>query len=74
MARQLTLRELRTAKNLTQKDVSKGAGINRAQYSHYENGIRTPNVHVAKNLAEFFNVKVEEIIFFNNEDTKRHIG
>lgn len=65
MKKTYTLKELRMMRDETQETVSRGIGINRALYSHYENGIRTPNVHVAKNIARYFGVKVDDIIFLS---------
>ncbi len=67
-----TLKELREMRNETQEQVSAAVGLNRALYSHYENGIRTPRVDVAKKIARYFDVSVEEIIFLNTNDTKSH--
>ncbi|AOY76784.1 helix-turn-helix transcriptional regulator [Clostridium formicaceticum] len=61
MEKKLTLKELRKKRKETQEAAAKGVGINRAIYSHYENGIRVPNVIVAKRIAEYFKVRVEDI-------------
>ncbi|SDL19252.1 helix-turn-helix transcriptional regulator [Natronincola ferrireducens] len=73
MRSKMTLKELRKKKKETQEMTAKGIGINRAVYSHYENGIRTPNVIVAKRIAEYFKVKIEDIFFISN-DTISHKG
>lgn len=63
------LKELRRMKNETQKQTAQSLGINRAIYSHYENGIRTPKVDIATKMATYFNVKLEDIIFLYKNDT-----
>jgi putative transcriptional regulator len=67
-----SLKELRTKKNKTQEQISNAIGINRAVYSHYENGLRIPKVDVACKIAVYFNVKVEDIIFITKNDTICH--
>ncbi|WMM24088.1 helix-turn-helix transcriptional regulator [Tissierella sp. MB52-C2] len=69
-----TLKQLREVKGETQEQVSTAIELNRALYSHYENGIRMPRVDIAKKIAKYFNVSVEEIIFLNTNDTKSHKG
>lgn len=69
-----TLKQLRHKKNETQEQTSKSLDISRAMYSHYENGIRLPRINVAIKMATYFGVKVDDIIFLNNNDTKRHIS
>jgi len=57
------LKELRVKKHKTQEQTAKAIGINRAAYSHYENGLRLPRVDIASKIAAYFNVKVEDISF-----------
>ena len=44
--------DARTAKNLTQKELSKITGINQADISKLENGTRNPTLSLLKRLAE----------------------
>lgn len=69
-----TLKQLRNKKNETQEQTAKSLGINRAIYSHYENGIRLPRINVAIKMADHFNVKIDDIIFLTKNDTNCHIG
>ncbi|WP_333888259.1 helix-turn-helix transcriptional regulator [Clostridium sp.] len=66
------LKELRVKKHKTQDEVAKAIGINRAAYSHYENGLRFPKVDTAIKMALYFQVKVEDIIFVHQNDTICH--
>lgn len=59
------LKEIRLAKNLTQSQVSKLAGISRSYYTNIETGIKTPAVPVAKKIAEILGF--DWTYFFNNE-------
>ena len=42
----------RTSQNLTQNELAKRTGINQADISKLENGIRNPSVNLLKRLAE----------------------
>lgn len=66
------LKELRTRMHKTQDQIAKAIGINRAAYSHYENGLRFPKVDIAIKIATYFHVKVEDIIFLHENDTICH--
>ncbi|WP_368490735.1 helix-turn-helix transcriptional regulator [Clostridium sp. BJN0013] len=67
-----SLKELRVKKNKTQKEISKAIEINRATYSHYENGLRIPKIDIAGKLASYFGVMVENINFLPQNDTISH--
>lgn len=69
-----TLKELRNKKNETQEQTAKALEINRAIYSHYENGIRLPRINVAIKMSIHFGIKIDDIIFLNVNDTKCHIN
>ena len=50
------LKELRTEKGLTQKEVAKALDISTTCYAGYEQGYREPDLKTLKNISEFFNV------------------
>jgi len=60
------LRELRKMKNLTQDEMAKILNISRAYYGMIETGKRNPNLLLAKKIAEFHNINLEEIFFADN--------
>ena len=58
----MTIRDLRTAKGLTQVDVARELGIDQANISAYENGKWMPKYSTAKKLAEIYGCSVEQIM------------
>lgn len=59
-----TLAELRKERNMTQKQLAKALKISESAVAMYEIGERTPSLKVAKRIAEFFNIPIEQIDFF----------
>lgn len=51
----------RIEKGLTQAEVAKLVGINRASYTHIERGTRNPSMHVARAIARVLNRTVDEL-------------
>lgn len=56
------LKELRTAKKLSQKGVSEGVGIAYRNYQHYEYGEREPSMGKLIDLANFFDVSIDYLV------------
>ncbi len=46
------LRNKRLGKNMTQKDVAKKVGVERAYYTMIESNYRNPSIKIAKKIAE----------------------
>jgi putative transcriptional regulator len=59
------LQEKRQENNLTQEDVAKASGIQRAYYTMIENGTRQPSVQVAQKIAG--KMGFNWTIFFENK-------
>ncbi len=55
------LRELRTKKGMTLKQLSENIGIPIGTLGNYEQGFRTPKFQIANKIAEYFNAPIEEI-------------
>ena len=64
-----TLRVARAIKNITQGDLAKEIGVSRQTIHSIENGKFVPSVLLALKLADFFDMKVEEL--FSLEDDER---
>lgn len=60
------LKELRTAKDLTQQKLANILGIPRGTYAHYEIGKREPDNATLLQFAKFFKVTVDYLL---NNDT-----
>lgn len=58
-----TLAQLRTEKGLNQRELASHLGLSPAAIALYELGQRTPGLERAKQIAAFFGVAVEDIIF-----------
>ena len=56
-----TLRKLRLKRGLVQKDVAKAVGVKPITISSYETMRSMPSKEVMKKIADFFNVRVEQI-------------
>lgn len=65
MAERRKLIKLRTDKGLKQKDVAEALNITTSYYGMIEQGKRTPNLELARMIAQYFEKSIEEI-FFND--------
>lgn len=61
----VTLADLREQRNLTQRELAKKINVASSAIAMYETGERTPSLNKAKEIAQFFKVPVEAIIFGN---------
>ena len=55
------LREIRAARNLTQKDIADQLNISRSTYAHYELGSREPDIETLKRISAILNVSLDYI-------------
>ena len=58
----MRLKELRTEKGATQKEVAEFIGCSSVVYSRYERGEREPDIDALCKLADYFNVTVDYIV------------
>lgn len=56
------LKELRTEKNLTCKDVATAIGLTKNAITNYETGLREPSLTVLKELCNFYDVTADYLI------------
>lgn len=56
------LKELRTAKKISQIKVQMDTGIEQALLSKYENSVRVPPTETLLTLANYYNVSVDYIL------------
>lgn len=61
------LKKMRTARNLTQGDLSRKTGINRVVISLYESGKREPVMGNAKKIAEALHCSMEDLMTDGDE-------
>ncbi|WP_187444865.1 helix-turn-helix domain-containing protein [Rossellomorea vietnamensis] len=58
----MNLKELRTSKNLSQKEFAERVGITTNSIRSYENGSKSPTIAHIRKIADFFNVEVSSLI------------
>lgn len=62
---------LRLERGLTQQQVAEAVGIRQSAYAMIEGGHRYPRKWVAKRLADFFGVTVDELFFAQDNHVLR---
>lgn len=58
----IRIKNLRLENNKTQDDIAKYLEVDKSTYNKYENGRRKINNDVVKKLAEYYNIKVSDIV------------
>ena len=56
------LLNLRTARNLSQKDIAEATGLAVHTYQRYEYGEREPQLSTLINLADFYDLSLDELV------------
>ncbi len=56
------LRYLRLKNGMTQKEAADLCGLTRSSYTYYESGTSTPPIYKLYLLAEYFEVKVDDLL------------
>ena len=59
----LTLKALRTNKNLTQEEAAKKLGISESTLNNYENFKSYPDIPMIEKILNLYSVKYDDIIF-----------
>lgn len=57
------LKKLRKSRNMTQKELADALGVTISAIGMWEVGLRTPRPEIAKKIADFFGVTMEEVYF-----------
>lgn len=63
------LNELKSSKNLLQKDIAKDVQLSLRAYQYYERGEREPNLSTLIALADYFNVSLDYLVGRSNDPT-----
>lgn len=63
----LRLKEIREDKDLKQHEVAKALGISQVVYSRYETGTRLIPIDILSNLADFYGVSIDYLVFRTDE-------
>jgi putative transcriptional regulator len=56
-----SLKDMRTARNVTQEDLASAVGVSRQTIISIEKGKYTPSVSLAIKIARYFKASVEEL-------------
>ena len=62
------IEEIRNEKNLRQEELAKAMGVSRQTISSLENGRYNPSIMLAHKLAKFFEMTIEEIFIFEEDE------
>ena len=61
------LEEIRKAKGITQEELANGLGVSRQTVGSLENGRYNPSIILAFKIARFFNVSIEEVFIYEED-------
>lgn len=64
------IEEIRKQKGITQEDFAKILGVSRQTISSLETGRYNPSIFLAFKIANYFQMTIEEIFVFDEEDMK----
>ena len=64
------IEEIRKERNIRQEEFAKFMGVSRQTISSLENGRYNPSITLAYKIAKFFNMTIEEVFIFEEEDLK----
>ncbi len=62
------IEEIRKAKGIRQEDFAKIMGVSRQTISSLETGKYNPSIFLAYKIAKFFEVTIEEVFIFDEEE------
>ena len=57
------MKNLRVLNNLTQEELSQRIGITASAYSHFETGIRQPDIYTLVKLCCFYKINIMHLIY-----------
>ncbi len=60
--------EIRSARGLRQDELAKAMGVSRQTISSLENGRYNPSITLAYKLARFFEMTIEDVFIFEEEE------
>ena len=64
------IEEIRRAKDIRQEELAKMLGVSRQTISSLENGRYNPSIFLAFKIARLFEMSIEEIFIYEEEDMK----
>ena len=67
----MRIKEIRTAKGISQRKTALDLGLSPVVYGRYENEIRKPEPEMLATIADYLGVTVDELIGRDEADTKK---
>ena len=64
------IEEIRKEKGIRQEEFAKSMGVSRQTISSLENGRYNPSIMLAYKIAKFFEMTIEDVFVFEEEDLK----
>lgn len=64
------IEDIRKEKGIRQEDFAKTMGVSRQTISSLENGRYNPSILLAYKIAKYFEMTIEEVFLFEEEDLK----
>ena len=65
-----SIEEIRKARGIRQEEFAKSMGVSRQTISSLENGRYNPSITLAYKIAHFFDMTIEDVFVFEEEDLK----
>lgn len=62
------IEEIRKEKGINQEEFAKFMGVSRQTISSLENGRYNPSINLAYKIAKYFNLTIEEVFIFEEND------
>ncbi|MBQ8332643.1 MAG: helix-turn-helix transcriptional regulator [Clostridia bacterium] len=69
-----TIKNLRTKKGVTQKQLAAYLGITDAAVSRWENGTGYPDIEMLPSIASYFSVTADELLGINRDERTAHLA
>ena len=60
---EIRLKELRTQKDISQIKLAMDLNVNQNSISRYESGLREPDYNTLINIADYFNVSIDYLLY-----------
>ena len=64
------IEEIRKERGIRQEEFAKCMGVSRQTISSLENGRYNPSITLAYKIAKYFDMSIEEVFIFDEEDLK----
>ena len=63
------IEEIRKSRGIRQEEFARAMGVSRQTISSLETGRYNPSIFLAHNIAKFFELSIEEVFLFDEEES-----